>query len=34
MAFVMNCSIGIIGFGRFGLLMAHYLLPDCQHRGP
>jgi prephenate dehydrogenase len=32
MVFVMNCSIGIIGFGRFGRLMAHYLSPDCQVR--
>ena len=32
MAFLMNCSIGIIGFGRFGRLMAHYLSPDCQVR--
>jgi len=32
MAFVMNCSIGIIGFGRFGRLVARYLAPDCQVR--
>ena len=29
----MNCSIGIIGFGRFGRLMARYLSPDGQVRG-
>jgi prephenate dehydrogenase len=29
---VMNCSIGIIGFGRFGRLMAHYLSPDFPVR--
>ena len=33
MAFAMNCSIGIIGFGRFGRLMARYLSPDGQVRG-
>jgi prephenate dehydrogenase len=32
MAFVMNCTIGIIGFGRFGRLMAHYLSPDFPIR--
>jgi prephenate dehydrogenase len=32
MAFVMNCSIGIIGFGRFGRLMARYLSPDSHVR--
>jgi prephenate dehydrogenase len=32
MACVMNCSVGIIGFGRFGRLMARYLSPDCQVR--
>ncbi|MBI5579630.1 MAG: prephenate dehydrogenase/arogenate dehydrogenase family protein [Deltaproteobacteria bacterium] len=30
MAFVKNSSIGIIGFGRFGRLMARYLSSDCQ----
>jgi len=29
---VMNCTIGIIGFGRFGRLMAHYLSPDFTVR--
>ena len=29
----MNCSIGIIGFGRFGRLMARYLSRDSQVRG-
>ena len=32
MSSVMNCTIGIIGFGRFGRLMAHYLSTDCQVR--
>jgi prephenate dehydrogenase len=32
MAFVMNCSVGIIGFGRFGRLMARYLSPDSHVR--
>jgi prephenate dehydrogenase len=33
MATGMDCSIGIIGFGRFGRLVAHYLSPDSHVRG-
>jgi len=32
MTFVKNCTIGIVGFGRFGRLMAHYLSPDFPVR--
>jgi len=32
MNFVMNCRIGIIGFGRFGRLVAHYLSADSRVR--
>ena len=28
----MNCTIGIVGFGRFGRLMAHYLAADFTVR--
>lgn len=32
MATGMNCTIGVIGFGRFGRLMARYLALDCKVR--
>jgi prephenate dehydrogenase len=32
MTAVMNCTIGIVGFGRFGRLMAHCLSPDFPVR--